>query len=225
MVDIIRKPAQEETYADVDGTLIPARYVVGQEGGGGGASAVTIADGADEAIGAKSDAAWNESDPSPSGISIWKRIAARVATLGASSDTVWSGSGDGTINAILKACFVRLNTIASGVVLNRSGGALNIIINSGQSVSAANLDISSYSAVSIIMPSAFDGTSITFQATNTLAGTLQPVYDRYGYIITVPVAPNRWIDLPAEIGKCAFIRVVSSATESAARTIVLYGKR
>lgn len=48
---------------------------------GGGGGAVTVADGADVAEGAKTDAAWNGAAASASGISLWKYMGAKLEAI------------------------------------------------------------------------------------------------------------------------------------------------
>jgi hypothetical protein len=88
--------------------------------GGGSGGAVTVADGADVAQGAKADAAWDGVTASPSVVAILKKLAtagggatsvadgADVAE-GAKADAAWSGSGTGSVVAILKAVWGKLN--------------------------------------------------------------------------------------------------------------------
>jgi hypothetical protein len=78
-------PVSPSTLYDYNGSPVgtPANplYVAGGTGGGGGGGGgpVTIADGADVALGAKADTAWDGSTSAPSLVGIFKSIRALLA--------------------------------------------------------------------------------------------------------------------------------------------------
>lgn len=73
-------------------------YLLGGGGGGGGGGAITVADGADIALGSTTDPAWDGSEPEATIASIVRAIYGEQALadlkFGALTDAAWDGSGD-----------------------------------------------------------------------------------------------------------------------------------
>lgn len=145
-------------------------------------------------------------------------------TQGAKADAAWSGSGDGTVVGILKSVRTLLNTLAGAVSSSRMNANIaRTSVTSSVSISSAAtdstaIDISTTIAGGFIIPAAFTGTSVSYKASYTTTGH-QPLYDQYGSQVTTPVAVNRAFPFPAEAAGFASLIIVSSASESGARTI------
>lgn len=74
----------------------------------------------------------------------------------------------------------------------------------------------------IIMPAAFTGTAISFTVSDTLGGTYVALKDTAGNAISLTVSASSAIGFEAEDLKAwRFLKVVSNATELAARAIKL----
>lgn len=100
-----------------------------------------------------------------------------------------------------------------------------VTIASGGTTSEA-VDTRMHSLTGVEMPAAFDGTALTFEAASTPGGTFKTVEDDAGAAVSFVVAASMVVapasaDRDALYGK-PFLRVVSNASESAARVIVLY---
>jgi len=98
-------------------------------------------------------------------------------------------------------------------------------ISSGGNLSGA-IDLNGLSLVAIIMPSAFDGTTLTFQASHNGTNWFE-LHDAAGNAITVTVGANRYIQLDWQrfLG-IRYIRIRSGTASSpvnqtAARTLHL----
>ena len=129
------------TYQWDVGTL---EWVKGTQPGGGAGGAVTIADGADVAQGAKADAAWVSGDGTV--ISLLKKIASAGGSAvsiadgadvaqGAKADVAWV-SGDGTVIAILKKI---VSVLASPFQAGGSIGNTAFGVNNAAGASAVNI--------------------------------------------------------------------------------------
>jgi hypothetical protein len=93
-------------------------------------------------------------------------------------------------------------------------------IASGQTVSGA-IDLKGLSLVGVHLPASFTGTTLTFQAAETLAGSFGAVY-KDGADLSVAVAAGKYVVLnPADFAGVRFLKVVSGSAEGAARTLTL----
>lgn len=99
----------------------------------------------------------------------------------------------------------------------RREAVLTCSVASGQTVSAA-IDTAGYGNIGVIVPATFDGTSISFQTADILAGTYVPVYDITGQPVAVPVAASRAVDLPGELLFCRFIKIVCGTVQATTTT-------
>ncbi len=104
-----------------------------------------------------------------------------------------------------------------------------VVIANGETVST-EVDFEDYKEVGIMMPAAFTGTAITFQASDVSEGTFYEVRNDAGTAVSIVVAPERVIGIATvlkrnTIGPLRFVKLVSGTTETAARTIKLILKR
>lgn len=109
------------------------------------------------------------------------------------------------------------------VDIGRKDGVRTAVISSGQTTSAV-VDISGYSSVLMALPAAMTGTTISFQVSDTRAGTFQSLYDSSNTLISISITASRTIALPFEVGMANFIKLVSGSSEGADRTITLICK-
>lgn len=97
----------------------------------------------------------------------------------------------------------------------------NATIASGATTSS-EIDLSGTTLCGIYIPSAFTGTSISFQAATASGGTFVSVRDGAGNAISKTVAPSQFIKLdPTDFVGVRYLKVVSGSTEGAARTLIL----
>jgi hypothetical protein len=97
---------------------------------------------------------------------------------------------------------------------------LDTSIASGQTASGV-IDLAGTTLCGIHLPSAFTGTSVTFQAAPTAGGTFQTV-QRSGADFSLPVAAARYIGLnPSDFAGVQFLKIISGSAEAAARTLTL----
>lgn len=94
----------------------------------------------------------------------------------------------------------------------------NVTIASSGTVSTGIQLQSNRVPVAIVMPAAFSGTSVTFQASFDDA-VYVPIHDE-ATLYTVNIGANRHVGLKrVPMDGVRFIRIVSTSTETAARTI------
>ena len=100
-------------------------------------------------------------------------------------------------------------------------GTTNAIIANGQTTSGA-VDLAGTSLVGIQMPATFSGATITFQVATSLGGTYQTMIDGSGTTVTRTVSQGKYVMLsPADFAGIQFLKIVSSASEGAQRTLEL----
>lgn len=72
----------------------------------------------------------------------------------------------------------------------------------------------------ILMPTAFTGTTITFEASNAADGTFSPVYNSAGQV-SYTVAAARFVSInPVDFQGVAFLKIVSGSAEGASRALI-----
>lgn len=112
----------------------------------------------------------------------------------------------------------------------RNTTVLTAAIANGQSLSGI-LRVDGLSVVAFIMPAAFTGTALTFQAAANEADTFANVHSSAGTELSVTVAASRFVTLPAAFIQGAhFIKVRSGTAgaptaEGAARAITVILQR
>lgn len=91
----------------------------------------------------------------------------------------------------------------------------------GQTVGAA-FPTAGLSLVGLMMPAAFTGTAISFQACNTLGGTFLPVTSGVaGAALSYVVAASKYVAIdPLDFAGIQFLKLVSNGAEAANRSIV-----
>lgn len=93
-----------------------------------------------------------------------------------------------------------------------------IIANTATETNA--IATSGLSLVGILMPAAFTGTALTFEACATVDGTYVPVYNSAG-AVSYTVAASQYIAIdPKDFYGIMFLKIKSGSTEAAARTLV-----
>lgn len=94
------------------------------------------------------------------------------------------------------------------VTNSASYGSETATILAGESLSD-EIDISGYSLVGIKLPSVFEGSSVTFQASDVTGGTFYNVYDSAGNEFSATVRASSVVtDLP-ELAPLRFIKIRS----------------
>ena len=98
-------------------------------------------------------------------------------------------------------------------------GNQTVTIASGQTKSGA---VSLQGAVlyALRIPATITGTSISLEESDSEIGTFRPVYDNTGALVSVPVSASRTcVFAPSTVHGLRFIKLVSSASEGADRSI------
>ena len=81
------------------------------------------------------------------------------------------------------------------------------------------LDIKNWTPVGMVLPSSFDGTTITFTASDSEGGTYVPVYDKTGTQISYTVAASRAIKIvPEDLAGFEFIKLVAGSSQTTTDT-------
>ena len=113
----------------------------------------------------------------------------------------------------------------------KTATTITATIAQNQALSGA-IDLGSASLLAIAMPAAWDAAKLTFQASDSLAGTYQNVYDDAGFEVTVTAAAARVIavDVAAlKLGALRYVKIRSgtaavAVNQTAARTLTLLVK-
>lgn len=95
-------------------------------------------------------------------------------------------------------------------------------IANGQTTSGA-IDARGLSQIGLVMPSAFTGTTISFNVSADGA-TYQALYDATNTLVSVTVAASRSYALPSTLLAWPYFKIVSGSAEAAARTLTITGK-
>jgi hypothetical protein len=94
------------------------------------------------------------------------------------------------------------------------------IANAGTTTPTISLDANRF-PIGIVIPAAFTGTTLTFKASPTEAGTPVPVYYE-STLYSVTVAPDRHVSLnPNAFASVKFLQIVSNLAEGAERNLTL----
>ena len=80
--------------------------------------------------------------------------------------------------------------------------------------------------IGLYMPSSFTGTAVTFKGALKQGGTFKEVTDpTTGIAVTATVAADKFVAFPPQALACLqFLKIVSNATEAAARTITVVAR-
>lgn len=97
-------------------------------------------------------------------------------------------------------------------------GVTTLTIANGQTVSSA-MGTRGYTMFGVMLPAAFTGTAISYQVCDTLGGSYQAVYNSAGSLISITVAQGRSYMIPDDIKAWPFFKIVSNASEGAARSL------
>lgn len=97
--------------------------------------------------------------------------------------------------------------------------SLTATIANGQTKSGV-VSCAGFTLCGILMPAAFTGTALTFEASNAADGTFAPVYNAAGQV-SYTVAASRFIAIdPKDFQGVAFLKIVSGSSEGASRALV-----
>lgn len=105
----------------------------------------------------------------------------------------------------------------------------SVAIASGQTTSGA-WKVSQWASGGFTIPATFTGSSVSFLVAcdaggkNNLPGTFEPLYDKSGALETVTVSANRSFAFPADVFCFDQVQIVSNASETPGRTILVFGK-
>lgn len=87
------------------------------------------------------------------------------------------------------------------------------------------IDLGDLSITHLLMPAAFTGTAITFQASIAPGGTFYPVYTDAGAAVSVTVANERAVALSEAVRNnlrgLRIVKIVSGSSEAGARVVGL----
>lgn len=99
----------------------------------------------------------------------------------------------------------------------------NCTITVGGATSAA-ADLDKNKLIGIIFPSTFDGTTVTFTASDLLAGTYVSVIASDGNAISFTVAASKFLALTdaqaTQLSACRFLKVVAGSSQTTTDTIL-----
>lgn len=100
-----------------------------------------------------------------------------------------------------------------------------VTITSGQTQSGA-VDLDGTTLCGLLLPSTFDGTTITFQTSDTLAGTYVDIQDGTGASASVTCAASKYIALdPLAFAGIRFLKLTAGTSQSTTDTIIILATR
>jgi hypothetical protein len=111
---------------------------------------------------------------------------------------------------------VVLASDAPAAVARREGSAL-VTVNVGQTLSGG-VDTAGYGNMGLIVPSDFDGTSISFQV-SVDSGAYVPLYDITNTQVVMTVAAGRAYDLPGELMVWRYFKLVCGTAQATTNTV------
>ncbi len=82
------------------------------------------------------------------------------------------------------------------------------------------IDVAGYNEIAVIMPAAWTTATLGLESSATEDGTYTPVYDGTD-LVSETVAVDRTVILSKNIGPLLFIKLKSSASQDAARTLTV----
>jgi hypothetical protein len=91
-------------------------------------------------------------------------------------------------------------------------------VTSTATVSGAT-DLTGYRNFGLIVPSTFDGTTITFQVSDTSGGTYVALYDITNTQVSMTIAASRAYDLPGELMVWRYMKIVCGTTQATTDTV------
>lgn len=86
---------------------------------------------------------------------------------------------------------------------------------------SAAVDLAGFRNVGLIVPSTFDGSTITFTVSDTLAGTYVSLYDITNTQVSLTIAASRAYDLPGEVCVWRFLKIVCGTAQATTNTVFL----
>jgi len=132
-------------------------------------------------------------------------LVKRLGTAeGWGADGVWAETAD------TAAARFPVNGVHEGVI------ACTVAV--GATASGA-VDLAGYKDFGLIVPSTFDGTAITFQVSDTLAGTYQALYDISNNPVGLTVAASRTYNLPDDLSWVRFLKIICGTVQATTDTI------
>lgn len=90
------------------------------------------------------------------------------------------------------------------------------------SATSGEVDLEGGKLVGVIMPAAWDAATLSVQASTASGGTFADVYSSAGAQVSWTVAASQYIAIdPATVGGVEFVKLVSSATQTAQRDLTV----
>lgn len=132
------------------------------------------------------------------------------------SDTASTGL-NGRLQRIAQRLTSVIATLAAGIPSTALEGLLTASVAIAGTDSAA-VDLTGVRNFGIFVPSTFDGTTISFKAAPTLAGTYSPVRDVTGTLVSIPVTAGTYIDVPGELMAVRFLKIVTGTAQATTTT-------
>jgi len=155
-----------------------------------------------------------------------QRIAQRLTTLitdigdvveaAPGTDTASSGL-NGRLQRVAQRLTSILTQLTTGIIVQPREATVTITVAVGNNSSGA-VDTAGYRYFGLIVPSNFDGTQIQFTVSDTLGGTYQNVFDIWGNVVAMNVAPSRNYDLPGELSEWRFLRIACVTVQATTNT-------
>jgi hypothetical protein len=130
------------------------------------------------------------------------------------SDTASSG-----LNGRLQRVAQRLTSLLALLGFRREA-VLTLSVAAGATLSATG-DTTGYANMGLIVPSTFDGSTISFQVSDQSAGTYVPLYDITNTPVAMTVAASRAYDLPGELMAWRFVKVQTGTAQATTATDLL----
>lgn len=109
----------------------------------------------------------------------------------------------------------------SGQLLNRGGASGDVVVIAASGTKSAAFNAREGIVYGVFVPAGFEGTALTFEVAAYEAGAFSPL--TIADVLTV-AAGGAYL-LPDELAPFPFFKIVSNATETAARELRIVSKR
>lgn len=109
-------------------------------------------------------------------------------------------------------------TAAGGLKTGTVESTLVCSVAAGAQVAANGIDLAGIRTWGVIVPTTFDGAAIGFSVSDTLTGAYFPAYDITNTMVTIPVGPGRYYDVPGEVMAARFLKITTDVNQTGTST-------
>lgn len=124
----------------------------------------------------------------------------------------WGAEGTANDTQDTDAGRLPIKNYAASVVLTQT-------VPVGTNTPSAGVDLIGLRNWGILIPSNFDGSTISFFTSDTLGGTYVAVRDITNTIVSLPVTLSSYTDIPGELMAIRFLKIVTGINQAGTDTV------